>query len=269
MPTSHCAYDTRLLVITLILLRGARAYTWSFKEAPSQCGQSTVAVAGNDGTPPFHILIAPFGPSPLPNGIETRQILDIPFTGNQSEVQFQLTYPTGSQFIAVVSDASGFASGGTGVATMVTNSTDNSCFDATSTVQFDFVFNIFPTVAQVVQCQNLRISTPNFLGIIPGGQSFVIPEGTITTDASTGTGFSYQANLRAGTTFLLMGGDVRGNGTGGSVTYIVALGNNDGSCLSNNSPSSTPGSPAGATSSSSSPSSTSGSSAGGSVPTET
>ena len=110
----------------------------------------------------------------------------------------------------------------------------------------------------------ISVSTPNFLGIIPGGQSFVVPEGTITTDSTTGTGFSYQANLRAGTTFLLMGGDVQGNGTGGSVTYIVGLGNDDGSCLSNNSPSSTPGTPAGETGSSSSPSST-----GGSVPTGT
>ncbi|KJA14563.1 hypothetical protein HYPSUDRAFT_49030 [Hypholoma sublateritium FD-334 SS-4] len=262
MAAPHFPYSIHLFLITLILLRGAQAYTWSFKEAPSQCGELTVAVAGNDGTPPFHILIAPFGPSPLPNGIETRQILDIPFAGNQSEVQFQLTYPAGSQFVAVVSDASGFASGGTGVVTTVENSTDNSCFDAASSVQFDFVHNIFPTVTQVVQCQNLRIwwdpttvqGTPSFLGIIPGGQSYIIPQGLITADptGNTGTGFSWTPSLRAGTTFLLMGGDARGNGTGGVVSYVVALGNNDGTCLSNDSQSST-----------------SGSSVGGSLPTQT
>lgn len=157
MPSSHFPYATHLFLATLILLRGARAYTWSFKEAPSQCGQLAVAIAGNGGTPPFHILVAPFGPSPLPSGVETRQTLDIPFTGNQTEVQFQLTYPAGSQFVAVVSDASGFASGGTGVATTVANSTDSSCFDAASAAHSDFVFNTFPNVAQVVQCQPLRI----------------------------------------------------------------------------------------------------------------
>ncbi|KJA14566.1 hypothetical protein HYPSUDRAFT_1071961 [Hypholoma sublateritium FD-334 SS-4] len=259
--------------IKTLILRGVYAYTWSFEEDPSQCGQLTVAITGNDGTPPFHILIAPFGPSPLPNGVETRGVLDIPFAGSQREVQFQLTYPASSQFVAVVSDASSFASGGTSVATMVKNSNDSSCFDATSTVQFDFVFNISPIVNQVVQCKALRIwwdptmvqGTPNFLGIIPGGQSFIIQEGSITTDSTgnTGTGFSWTPSLRAGTTFLLTGGDPRGNGTGGAVSYVVALGNDVDSCLSNNSPSSTPGSPAGG----SIPTSTPGSTTGASVPT--
>ena len=156
MPPTHFPYGVHLLLITLIL-RGAYAYTWSFQDAPNQCGQLTVAIAGNDGTPPFRILIAPFGPSPLPNGVETRQILDIPFPGNQNEVQFQLTYPADSQFVAVVSDASGFASGGTGVATMVADSDDSSCFDAAITAHSDFVFNIFPSGTQIVQCQALQI----------------------------------------------------------------------------------------------------------------
>ncbi|KJA14564.1 hypothetical protein HYPSUDRAFT_430911 [Hypholoma sublateritium FD-334 SS-4] len=250
MPAaSHFPYAIHLLIISLIL-RGAYSYTWSFEETPSQCGQLTVAIAGNDGTPPFRLLVVPFGPSLLPNGVEPRSVLDIPFSDNQS-----------------------FASGGTSATIMVANSSDSSCFNATAPAPLDFSFQISPTPTEVVQCEDLRISwnattiqsTPNFLGIIPGGQSFVVPEGTITTDATTGTGFSYQANLRAGTTFLLMGGDVRGNGTGGSVTYIVALGNDDESCLSNNSPSSTPGSPAGGGASSTiGPSSTA---AGGSVPT--
>ncbi len=156
MPPTHFAYGLHLLLITLLLLRGAYAYTWLFQDTPSQCGQLTVAVAGNDAAPPFRILIAPFGPSPLPNGVETRQILDIPFPGSQNEVQFQLTYPAGSQFVAVVSDASGFGSGGTGVATMVASSNDSSCFNATATVHIDWVFNIFPLV-NVVQCRPLRI----------------------------------------------------------------------------------------------------------------
>ena len=158
MPPSYIPYGMiHILLVTLILVRGAHAYTWSFKEAPSQCGHLTVAIAGNDGIPPFHVLITPFGPSPLANVVETRQILDIPFTESQKEVQFQLTYPAGSQFVAVVSDASGFASGGTGVATMVADSDDSSCFDAAITAHSDFVFNIFPSGNQIVQCQALQI----------------------------------------------------------------------------------------------------------------
>ena len=45
---------------------------------------------------------------------------------------------------------------------------------------------------------------------------------------------------------MLIAGDNRGNGTGGSILNVVSAGTNqDGSCLSNTSPSSTPGSPAG------------------------
>ena len=63
---------------------------------------------------------------------------------------------------------------------------------------------------------------------------------------SEGTGFSWQPSLRAGTTLILVGGDDRGNGTAGSTTNLVSAGiSNDISCLSNNSPSSTAGNPAG------------------------
>jgi hypothetical protein len=61
-----------------------------------------------------------------------------------------------------------------------------------------------------------------------------------------GIGFSWKPSLRSGTTLILISGDNRGNGTGGSILNVVSAGTNlDGSCLSNTSPSSTPGSPAG------------------------
>lgn len=45
---------------------------------------------------------------------------------------------------------------------------------------------------------------------------------------------------------MIVGGDDRGNGTAGSIFNVVLGGTlNDASCLSSNSPSSTPGSPAG------------------------
>ena len=101
MPSLLFQYAAHLFLIALVL-RGAYSYTWSFEETASQCGQTTVAIAGGGGTPPFRLLVVPFGPSLLPNGVEPRSVLDIPFTGNQSNVQFQLTYPEGSHFVAVV-----------------------------------------------------------------------------------------------------------------------------------------------------------------------
>ncbi|KAJ3575874.1 hypothetical protein NP233_g810 [Leucocoprinus birnbaumii] len=100
-------------------------------------------------------------------------------------------------------------------------------------------------------CRTLEIGcsvvrTPNFLGVIPGGQSFAIPEGQITQVPSQGTGFTWNTNVRGGTTLMLLGGDNRGNGTGGSALSLVSSGiNNDSGCLGQNSPSSTAGNPAG------------------------
>ena len=99
---------------------------------------------------------------------------------------------------------------------------------------------------QILISSNLQFSTPNFLGVIPGGQSFAVPQGSITDVDSQGTGFSWTPSLRGGTTLILVGGDSRGNGTGGSTLNTVSTGiDNIGSCLNDASPSSTPGSPAG------------------------
>lgn len=63
-----------------------------------------------------------------------------------------------------------------------------------------------------------------------------------------GTGFSWTPSIRGGTTLILVGGDDRGNGTAGSTTNLVSSGiDNDISCLSDTSPSSTAGNPAGGT----------------------
>lgn len=73
-----------------------------------------------------------------------------------------------------------------------------------------------------------------------------MPEGDITEVQSKGTGFSWVPNIRGGTTLLLVGGDDRGSGSAGSSLYTVGGGtSNDNSCLNEDSPSSTPGTPAG------------------------
>ncbi|KAF8239486.1 hypothetical protein L208DRAFT_1237100 [Tricholoma matsutake] len=229
------------------------AWIWTFQNTPQQCKNLTIAITGSNGLPPYRALIVPTGPSPLPNNVEVRRILDVPFVGNSTSVSFQLRYPANSQFVAVISDSTGFGSGGTSVSAQVTTSTDGSCFDATQNIHPDFVFSIEPP-NQLVQCQPMRIwwdpntveGTPNFLGIIPGGQSFSIPEASITNVPSQGTGFGWTPSLRGGTTLIILGGDNRGNGTAGSSLGTVSSGpSNNGTCLSSSSPSSTPGSPAG------------------------
>lgn len=119
----------------------------------------------------------------------------------------------------------------------------------------DFPFNIYPP-NQVVQCNASRLwwdptqvqGTPSFQGVIPGGQSFSIPEGQITQVSNEGTGFDWIPSVREGSILIVVAGDDRGLGTGGSGLYTVAQGiYPNSSCLTSTSPSSTLGSPAGGT----------------------
>jgi len=246
---------------TLILLSSvlfslpalSSAFTWSFNAPPQQCGNLSITISGS-GQPPYRVLILPFGPSPLPNNTEVRKIIDQPFPSNTAtEVTWQLNYPANSQLVAVVSDQSGFGSGGTSVAAQVLPSNDASCFDASTNVSPQFVFNIEPP-NQIVQCSPTRIwwdkstvqGNAAFLGVIPGGQSFTVPLSTLSDIPSQGTGFTWTPSVRAGTTLFVVGGDSRGAGSAGSVLFTVSAGTTqNNTCLNDQSPSSTPAKPAG------------------------
>ncbi|KAF6764381.1 hypothetical protein DFP72DRAFT_1163350 [Ephemerocybe angulata] len=253
-PSTSLVRPSLALALTVLLnAASTSAYSWAFDEPPKQCGDLKVTISGDDGKPPYRILIIPSGPTTLPNNIEARTILDVPFDAGAKTLSFKLKYPENTKFVAVVSDASGFGSGGTSVAANVAPSDDATCFDSSKSVQPQWYFSILPA-NQIVQCFTTRIfwtpsdvqGTPHFVGVIPGGQSFSIPQGTLSTQTGQGTGFDWKANLRTGTELLLIGGDDRGAGSGGSVPNVVSAGiNPDSSCINATSPSATPGSPAG------------------------
>ncbi|THU87554.1 hypothetical protein K435DRAFT_867164 [Dendrothele bispora CBS 962.96] len=222
------------------------AYTWQWESVPQQCGNISISVSG--GNPPYRVMIIPADSTPFSNGTEVRRILDEQFSS--STINFKLTYPANSNFVTVVSDSSGFGTGGASSTIGVQNSNDTSCFDASHPVSPQWVFNIDPP-QQIVQCQSTRLwwapanvtGTPTFYGVIPGGSAFVIPESNINSQSGTGTGFSWTPNIRAGTPLHIIANDDRGNGTGGSSRITVADSlQNDNSCLNGNSPSTT-GSP--------------------------
>ncbi len=86
--------------------------------------------------------------------------------------------------------------------------------------------------------------TVNFYGTIPGGTPFAIPQGSLSSNNVTGTGFNWTVDIVGNTDVLLIGNDDNGIGSGGYAPVTIALSTN-GSCLNSNSPSSTPGNPAG------------------------
>ena len=94
-------------------------------------------------------------------------------------------------------------------------------------------------------------STVTFYGVIPGGDTFNIPQGSLSTvdpnisgPTQPGTGFSWTVDITGGTNILLVGSDDRGIGSGGTAPFTVAYSTNT-SCLNRTSPSSTVGNPAG------------------------
>jgi hypothetical protein len=89
-------------LVALALPVFVKSYTWSFTNTPAQCKNLSISISGSGGKPPYRVLIIPFGPTPLPNFIEARKIVDQPFQGSSTSLSFQLEYPATSQFVAVV-----------------------------------------------------------------------------------------------------------------------------------------------------------------------
>ncbi|THG92690.1 hypothetical protein EW026_g8301 [Hermanssonia centrifuga] len=237
------------LSLLILLPTLSFAFSFNFESTPRQCQTLSISITGS-GQPPYSVLILPFGPSPLANNTEVRKIFQSNFTGDSTSHSFLLSYPESSQFVAVVSDSTGFGSGGTSGAVAVLSSNDSSCYNVNQGVQPDFFYSLVPN--SLTQCAATRIwwdptagvqGTPSFQGVIPGGQSFIVPQGSLTTVAEQGLGFNWSPSVRAGTTMVFVASDDRGPGTGGSSTYIVNFGDNG--CLNDQSPSSTAGNPAG------------------------
>jgi hypothetical protein len=98
-----------MLAITLlalplaIYLRVASGFSFTINNIPQQCSYLNISITGS-GQPPYTAYVLPYGPSPLPNNTEPREVLTQPFIGNATSLTFQLTYPEYSQFVIVVSN---------------------------------------------------------------------------------------------------------------------------------------------------------------------
>lgn len=141
------------------------AYSFNFESTPVQCGNLSISITGS-GSPPYSVLVIPVGPSPLENNTEVRKIAQHNFTGSDTSISFQLKYPEDSQFVAVVSDSTGFGSGGTSGVVTVLAGDSSSCYSISSPVTPSWVYSLAPN--SLTQCSGTRIWWDPTAGLVQG-----------------------------------------------------------------------------------------------------
>ncbi|KAJ3572521.1 hypothetical protein NP233_g3020 [Leucocoprinus birnbaumii] len=200
--------------------------------APTECGSLDISWTG--GTAPFYLHLIPvFG---------RQSNITIPANAvNNGQGSFsipQLQLAQGNQLLLVMSDSTGFATGGTSDVLTVGSSKGTTCPTKPANVDFSFQLN-----SALVQCQPYIFSGYNgaslpvsIYGIIPSGTSFELqpPAGA--------TSFSWTANVAHGTSVLFMMTDAQGR-QGGASDVLVVGNSNDQTCLNGSSPSSTSAAP--------------------------
>ncbi|KAI0750105.1 hypothetical protein C8Q80DRAFT_1120164 [Daedaleopsis nitida] len=234
----------RWLVIILLLgqpRKCAANFTFAYSAA-TQCDDFEVSWQGGTGS--FQLILLPeFG---------TPRLLDIAessFSNNRGTHKTTMVHPTATRILAIMSDSSGFASGGVSpIITVGKQIGDTQCNVTDPGVDFYYendpgvsqclpykYYNypnaVQPITIKVVTC--LRVMTLDLCrlkGAVPGGNSFILkpPNGSQT--------FEWTADVAAGTVVAMYMEDA--NGRQGGVTNFMTVGLSDvNKCLDSNSPS--------------------------------
>ncbi|KAI0698426.1 hypothetical protein C8T65DRAFT_697871 [Cerioporus squamosus] len=221
---------TRLprLLPTLLLLWPLQAYaanfTFSYGKA-THCDDFQVSWTG--GTAPFQLTLVPSYAAP--------RMITIPdgsFSNNRGSFTTTMNYDKDQLVVAVMSDATGFGSGGVSpVITVGASVSKKSC----SPPVVDFTYEANSALAQ---CRTYTFSgySPGviqpvqIMGLVPGGTTFIL-------NPPTGPSFDWVVDVAANTELVLFMVDAKGR-QGGS-TQILPVGlSDDKTCLVNNSPAS-------------------------------
>ncbi|KAH7918062.1 hypothetical protein BV22DRAFT_1134887 [Leucogyrophana mollusca] len=220
----------RFFAVVNLFLGVARAFSVSTGPA-SQCDEFLVSWAG--GTPPFSIILVPeytiFTNVSVPSSA---------FTDNQGSYAIPiLPLAANKRFVVVMSDATGFGSGGVSDIITVGGSVENIGCNTTSQGP-NFFYESPNTGFQ--QCG--QYTYENYLGatqpisitaLVPGGGSVVTqaPDSTILS-------YSWPIDVTAGTSLILFLTDA--TGAQGGTTYIWTVSSSgNSSCLTGSYPSST------------------------------
>ncbi|KAG1791138.1 hypothetical protein EV424DRAFT_1549426 [Suillus variegatus] len=183
---------------------------------PTECGPLSISWTG--GQAPFEILLAPSD--------QIYQNILVPASafsnGKGSYSISQLILLSGTQFVVVMSDATGFGSGGTTSNLVVGSSTANNCGAADPHPPYTF------ELSTLTQCSPFTITASGAVPPITVGQ--LIPGGLSLLSNSGSSTYSSILDVSAGTNVLYFVNDSLGN-QGGVNQYVPVLGSSDSSCL--------------------------------------
>ncbi|KAH9937031.1 uncharacterized protein B0H18DRAFT_968837 [Fomitopsis serialis] len=221
--------QTRLSFLLAVISLGvpqvyASNFTFSYGNA-SQCEDFNITWSG--GTAPYELTIVPSFNTPL-----TYSIPSSSYSNNQGSYSLQLTANASVQFVAVMSDASGFGTGG--VSDVITVGAGSSGCDRSWQV-VDFYYD---TDMALSQCRTYSftnytgaVQPVSITGLVPGGTTFVLnpPKGP--------TDFEWIADVAAGTGLIFFMADSKGHSGGSTQLDTVGL-SGDPSCLTGAYPSS-------------------------------
>jgi hypothetical protein len=94
--------------ILSLLLTHSLAINVQLVTIPQQCANLTITISDLNASMQYAALVVPYGPSPLPGGIEVRQVLEFAFDADSTMANIPINYPSGSQFVIAVSGCCSF-----------------------------------------------------------------------------------------------------------------------------------------------------------------
>jgi len=215
------------IVFNVLLVLGtylpANAFSFDFNSSPTQCANATVEWTG--GQAPYRLLLVPTGALHP----EVRVIGDYTIPDGTS-FSFVMTYPGNSTFVAVMSDATGFGTGGTTPVLTVETASSASCIKKAQVAPEFFIFTN-PSVPS--QCSPMEISynsgaqpPVDIFAVVPGGQSSLVASG-----APPNKTLEWTPTWAVETHVILVAGDRHGAGKGGSTDILTVSAGNSTSCL--------------------------------------
>lgn len=182
-----------------------------------------MTITWQGGTPP---IVATLFPA---NGVPYKTALQSSGNGQQS-AGIVIPFVQGRKFLVTLSDAGGFATGGTSqLLTVGSSQSGGNCNTADLSNDFFFALN-----SPLIQCQPYPITgykgavqPVNIAVVVPGGPSQVL-----VPPVSSSNAYDWTASLKAGTSVMFSMVDAQGR-NGGSSDIRVVGSSSDSSCLGN------------------------------------